>query len=207
MHTCVIHLASISSQVEQFHSSALTASVSSTTFHQWRGWKNMTKANKKIYHSSICQLKGFFPHKTATIRLKGGWVKELCATVYQWKTARLKSESKTETLVRRLFLWSVCCDQLQKSKHVSSSSLKITNPWNPLAKLTSHTYAQGRRVLHTQKAGVSYNQSLLWWSTSRSVRTNIRSARLVAPMRLNTAKTVKQSRLSPPISIFKVSYK
>lgn len=150
---------------------------------------------------------GFSPHKTATIRLMGGWVKELCATVYQWKTARLKSESETQSLVRRLFLWPLHCDKPQKFKHVSSSSLKTTNPWNPLAKLTSHTYVQGRCVLHTQKAGVFYSQSLLWWSTSRSVRTNIRSARLVAPMRLNTAKTVKQSLLSSPTSILKIPYK
>lgn len=43
----------------------------------------MTKAKKKIYHSSVCQLMGFFLHKTATIRLKEGWVEELSAAVYQ----------------------------------------------------------------------------------------------------------------------------
>lgn len=43
----------------------------------------MTKANKKIYHSSVCQLTGFFLHKSAAVRLKGGWVKELCAAIDQ----------------------------------------------------------------------------------------------------------------------------
>lgn len=173
--------------MDQFHSSALTASVASTTFNQWGGWKSMTKAKKKIYHSSVCQLMGFFLHKTATIRLKEGWVEELSAAVYQWETACLKSESETHSLARRLFLCPVHCEKLQRFKHVSSSSLKITNPCNPLAKLITYLWT-GQP---TQKAGVFYNQSLPWQSTSRSVRTNIRWAMLVAPRRLNTAKTVK----------------
>lgn len=43
----------------------------------------MTKPKEKIYHSSVFQLMDFFLHKTATVRLKEGWVKELCAAVYQ----------------------------------------------------------------------------------------------------------------------------
>lgn len=138
MHTSAIHLGGISSQVEQFHSSAFTASVSGTTFNQWRGWKSMTKAKKK---TTTVLYASFSPHKTATVRLKGGWAKDLCAAIYEWKTACLKSNSKTHSLVRSCSFG--LCTVTNYSGLNTSSPLEITNPWNPVAKLTSHTYEQG----------------------------------------------------------------